>query len=127
MQSSMRRVTPFMGMLVVLTALAVLAAPAAAQVGRGCIAFSPCGQGFSCQPLSQKCYNSPRQMGQPCAAGYSCGGGLRCAAVARYAWTRPRRRTKSSGPLRQLQRRQSRLRRRQQRWHRKLHKMHKQQ
>jgi hypothetical protein len=61
-----------------LTLLTLAGATAEGQVGRSCNLFSPCSSGYSCQPLIQKCYNSPRQEGQPCSAGFSCGGGLRC-------------------------------------------------
>jgi len=60
---------------------ALLPAAVQAQVGRSCNPFNQCNNGFSCQPLVQKCYNSPRLKGQPCSAGYSCGDGLRCAPV----------------------------------------------
>ena len=72
--------------LLIARAVAVLAvvalgnSAANAQVGKSCSPFSPCSKGYSCQPLVQKCYNSPRQEGQPCSAGFSCGSGLRCAA-----------------------------------------------
>jgi hypothetical protein len=60
-------------------ALLTLSAPTAeGQAGRGCSIFSPCSAGYSCQPIVQKCYNSPRREGQPCSAGFSCGSGLRC-------------------------------------------------
>ncbi len=55
-----------------------IAAPAEAQLGRGCSVFNPCNNGFSCQPGVHRCYNSPRQEGQPCSLGFSCGAGLRC-------------------------------------------------
>lgn len=51
-----------------------------AQVGRGCSFLNQCSRGYSCQPIIQKCYHSPRREGEPCSAGYSCGSGLRCAA-----------------------------------------------
>ncbi len=50
------------------------------QVGRGCHVFRQCPNGYSCHPIIQRCYNSPRRAGQPCSAGYSCGSGLRCEA-----------------------------------------------
>lgn len=62
----------------VAVALAMMASHADAQVGHGCSVFNPCNKGFSCQPGSQRCYNSPRQEGQPCSAGYGCATGLRC-------------------------------------------------
>ena len=76
----------FVTRVITLSALAVAAlasggSRAAAQpAGRGCSAFKPCGNGYSCQPFVQKCYNSPRLEGQPCSAGFGCGPGLRCVA-----------------------------------------------
>jgi len=58
----------------------MLSSPLRAQVGASCSMFDPCRKGFSCQPIIQKCYNSPRREGQPCSAGFGCGPGLRCVA-----------------------------------------------
>lgn len=68
-----------MALLVLLPAI-VPPAPAAAQEGRGCSFFSQCPNGFSCHPVVQRCYHSPRRAGQPCMAGYGCGPGLQCEA-----------------------------------------------
>jgi hypothetical protein len=68
----------------IVTALLVLlicsGQASATKAGDGCSVFSPCKGAYSCQPIIQKCYNSPRREGQPCSAGFSCGAGLRCVA-----------------------------------------------
>jgi hypothetical protein len=68
-------------LLAALIMLLMFSGPVAAtKAGDACSFISPCNGAFSCQPIIQKCYNSPRREGQPCSAGFSCGAGLRCVA-----------------------------------------------
>lgn len=76
-----RKVPRRIGWLTVLVIVIAGATGAAtAQTGQGCWALDPCPSGFSCHPVIQKCYHSPRREGEPCMAGFGCGTGLTCEA-----------------------------------------------
>ena len=51
------------------------------QVGEGCSAFHPCGDGLSCMPFRQVCHrDSGARAGEACQAGYGCASGFTCEA-----------------------------------------------
>lgn len=72
---------PVRFMIVMLLLLLIAPISAQAQAGRGCSAFSPCPDNYSCMPFRQVCHrDSGAREGEACQAGYGCARGFKCEA-----------------------------------------------